>query len=175
MNWTLALPGRPCHSALIKLDQVSLQNFKLIHHSLFWSLPFGLLFPLLFRVLCSRRARGKMENGKIQDFRKCGDKLCGGWLGGPFYSTLSFLIGSCRSQTLHFMRARGGRGTPPHNQQQEERRQPRGNENTTWTGTWITDWEWLENTNGLTNTCVIIALSALSQNLHCPVLDMTFR
>ena len=51
-----------------------------------------------------------MENGKrkIQDFRKCGDKLCGGWLGGQFYSTLSFLIGSCRSQTLHFMRTRGG-------------------------------------------------------------------
>ena len=116
---------------LIKLDQVPLQNFKLIHHSLFSSLPVGLLCPLLFRVLCSRRARGKMENGKIQDFRKCGDKLCGGWLGGQFYSTLSFLIGSCRSQTLHFMRARGGRGTPPHNQEQEERRQPRGNENTT--------------------------------------------
>ena len=56
------------------------------------------------------------RNGEIQDFRKCGDKLCGGWLGGQFYSTLSFLIGSCRSQTLHFMRAR--EDTPLHNEPQ---------------------------------------------------------
>ena len=71
---------------------------------------FGQLYQNAFRIpgtYCVG-AKWKMEKRKIQDFRKCGDKLCGGWLGGQFYSTLSFLIGSCRSQTLHFIRTRGG-------------------------------------------------------------------